>query len=106
MGKLKKEICLYKKNKNMGINRDSRHKRRATGGRMPIHKKKRAFEKGRQPANTKLADSRIRRIRVRGGNYKFRALRTNEGNYNWSSEGIARKTKILDVVYNSSNNEL
>ena len=28
----------------MGINRDSRHKRRSTGGRMPIHKKKRAFE--------------------------------------------------------------
>jgi small subunit ribosomal protein S8e len=27
----------------MGINRDSRHKRRLTGGRMPIHKKKRAF---------------------------------------------------------------
>ena len=24
----------------MGISRDSRHKRRATGGRMPIHKKK------------------------------------------------------------------
>lgn len=31
----------------MGISRDSRHKRRLTGGRMPIHKKKRAFEKGR-----------------------------------------------------------
>jgi len=31
----------------MGISRDSRHKRRATGGRMPVHKKKRAFEKGR-----------------------------------------------------------
>ena len=31
----------------MGISRDSRHKRRLTGGRMPVHKKKRAFEKGR-----------------------------------------------------------
>ena len=27
-------------------------------------------------------------IRVRGGNYKFRALRLNEGNFNWASEGI------------------
>jgi len=27
----------------MGISRDSRHKRRLTGGRMPVHKKKRAF---------------------------------------------------------------
>jgi small subunit ribosomal protein S8e len=61
----------------MGINRDSRHKRRLTGGRMPIHQKKRAFEKARPVANTKLVNdvSRVRRIRVRGGNYKFRALR-------------------------------
>ncbi len=61
-------------------------------------------------SNTKLTqekdDVRIRRIRVRGGNVKFRALRLNEGNFAWASEGIARKTKIVDVVYNASNNEL
>eukprot|EP00178_Gracilaria_changii_P026247 TRINITY_DN8074_c0_g1_i1.p1 TRINITY_DN8074_c0_g1~~TRINITY_DN8074_c0_g1_i1.p1 ORF type:complete len:105 (+),score=3.50 TRINITY_DN8074_c0_g1_i1:53-367(+) len=92
----------------MGISRDSRHKRRATGGRMPIHKKKRAFEKARPAANTKLTpnDRRIRHVRTRGGNSKFRALRLNEGNFAWGSEGIARKTKVLDVVYNASNNEL
>ena len=92
----------------MGISRDSRHKRRATGGRMPIHKKKRAFEKARPLANTKLVSdaARIRRVRVRGGNYKFRALRLKEGNYNWASEAVTRKTRILDVVYNASNNEL
>ena len=28
------------------------------------------------------------------------------GNYNWISEGITFKTKILDVVYNATNNEL
>jgi small subunit ribosomal protein S8e len=59
----------------MGISRDSRHKRRATGGRMPIHKKKRQFESGRVPANTKLGEKRIRRVRTMGGNAKFRALR-------------------------------
>jgi small subunit ribosomal protein S8e len=92
----------------MGINRDSRHKRRLTGGRMPIHKKKRAFEKARPLANTKLVNdlARIRRVRVRGGNYKFRALRLKEGNFNWSSEAVTRKTRIIDVVYNASNNEL
>ena len=31
----------------MGITRDKRHKKRLTGGRMPIHKKKRVFEMGR-----------------------------------------------------------
>jgi small subunit ribosomal protein S8e len=92
----------------MGINRDSRHKRRLTGGRMPIHKKKRAFEKARPVSNTKLVNDlpRIRRVRVRGGNYKFRALRLKEGNFNWASEAVTRKTRILDVVYNASNNEL
>lgn len=92
----------------MGINRDSRHKRRLTGGRMPIHKKKRAYEKARPVANTKLVSdaARIRRVRVRGGNYKFRALRLKEGNFNWASEAVTRKTRILNVVYNASNNEL
>lgn len=90
----------------MGISRDSRHKRRLTGGKMPIHQKKRAFEKGRQPAMTKLSEKRIRRIRVRGGNFKFRALRLDHGNFNWQSEAITRKAKVLDVIYNASNNEL
>ncbi len=91
----------------MGISRDSRHKRRLTGGRMPIHKKKRAYEKARPIANTKLSDKpRVRPIRVRGGNYKFRALRLKEGNFNWASEAVTKKARILDVVYNASNNEL
>ena len=90
----------------MGISRDSRHKRRATGGRMPIHKKKRLYEAGRPSANTRLGDKRIRPVRARGGNIKQRALRLNTGNFNWASEGIAAKTKILNVVYNASNNEL
>jgi len=90
----------------MGISRDSRHKRRLTGGRMPIHKKKRQYESGRPAANTKLGEKRIREIRTMGGNSKHRALRINTGNYNWASEGVAFKTKILNVVYNASNNEL
>lgn len=67
----------------MGISRDSRHKRRHTGGVMPIHQKKRAFEKGRPMASTKIGEKRIRKIRVRGGNSKFRALRLNAGNFVW-----------------------
>ncbi len=90
----------------MGINRDSRHKRRLTGGRMPVHQKKRAYELGRPMAHTKLGEKKIAKLRVRGGNYKFRALRLNTGNFNWQSEGVTIKTKILNVVYNASNNEL
>lgn len=28
------------------------------------------------------------------------------GNFAWASEGTTRKTRVIDVVYNSSNNEL
>ncbi|OWM81341.1 hypothetical protein CDL15_Pgr007379 [Punica granatum] len=83
------------------------HKRRATGGKKKAWRKKRKYELGRQPANTKLSSNKtVRRIRVRGGNVKWRALRLDTGNYSWGSEAVTRKTRILDVVYNASNNEL
>ncbi|PIA58122.1 hypothetical protein AQUCO_00500217v1 [Aquilegia coerulea] len=91
----------------MGISRDSIHKRRATGGKQKVWRKKRKYELGRQPANTKLSSNKtVRRIRVRGGNVKWRALRLDTGNFSWGSEAVTRKTRVLDVVYNASNNEL
>ena len=45
-------------------------------------------------------------MRTRGGNLKYRALRLDTGNFSWASEGTARKTRVIDVVYNASNNEL
>ncbi|CAK8535744.1 unnamed protein product [Lathyrus sativus] len=91
----------------MGISRDSMHKRRETGGKKKAWRKKRKYELGRQSANTKLSSNKtIRRIRVRGGNVKWRALRLDTGNFSWPSETVTRKTRLLDVVYNASNNEL
>ncbi|PHJ15160.1 ribosomal protein rps8 [Cystoisospora suis] len=90
----------------MGISRDRRHKHRRTGGRFPVHQKKRKFELGRPPAMTKLGAKRVRPVRCRGGNMKYRALRLDTGNYSWASQKVARKTRLLQVVYNASNNEL
>jgi small subunit ribosomal protein S8e len=90
----------------MSISRNSRHKRRATGGRMPVHKKKRKFEMGRTPASTKIGDRRIILVRGRGNNLKHRALKLDHGNFAWGSEAQSRKTRIIDVVYNATNNEL
>ncbi|CAN1810501.1 40S ribosomal protein S8, partial [Linum perenne] len=90
-----------------GISRDSLHKRRATGGKKKVWRKKRKYELGRQPANTKLSSNKtVRRVRVRGGNVKWRALRLDTGNFSWGSEARTCKTRLLDVVYNASNNEL
>mmetsp|Transcript_25875 Transcript_25875/g.55411 ORF Transcript_25875/g.55411 Transcript_25875/m.55411 type:complete len:211 (-) Transcript_25875:247-879(-) len=91
----------------MGISRDSTHKRRATGGRQRQWRKKRKYELGRIPAGTKISSNVcVRRLRVRGGNYKFRALRLDSGNFSWPTEATTRKTRVLDVSYNASNNEL
>lgn len=90
----------------MGISRDSRHKRAATGAKRAQFRKKRKFELGRQPANTKIGGKRIHTVRTRGGNKKFRALRIETGNFSWASEGVSRKTRIAGVVYHPSNNEL
>ncbi|CAO3659819.1 unnamed protein product [Rhizopus stolonifer] len=78
----------------MGISRDSRHKRSATGARRAQYRKKRKFELGRQFANTKLGSKRIHLVRVRGV---------------VTSLGVpkeSRKTRVLTVAYNASNNEL
>ncbi|EMC95067.1 hypothetical protein BAUCODRAFT_157578 [Baudoinia panamericana UAMH 10762] len=90
----------------MGISRDSRHKRSATGGKRAYYRKKRAFEKGRQAANTRIGNKRIHLVRTRGGNRKFRALRLDSGNFSWGSEGISRKVRVIVVAYHPSNNEL
>ena len=62
------------------------------------------------PASTKLVSSAatvsVRRIRVRGGHYKFRALRLEGGNFSWPSESVTKRTRVLDVMYNASSNEL
>lgn len=66
----------------------------------------RAFEKGRQPANTRIGSKRIHLVRTRGGNRKFRGLRLDSGNFAWGSEGITRKVRVIGVAFHPSNNEL
>uniref|UniRef100_A0A672I6R9 Small ribosomal subunit protein eS8 n=1 Tax=Salarias fasciatus TaxID=181472 RepID=A0A672I6R9_SALFA len=62
----------------MNLFLDNWHKRRKTGGKRKPYHKKRKYELGRPPANTKF----------------------------FVSSGCTRKTRIIDVVYNASNNEL
>merc|ERR1712060_326674 len=66
----------------------------------------RKFEMGRPMALCKVGTKRVRVVRCRGGNSKFRALRMGSGNYAWGSENCTKKVRILDVVYNATSNEL
>merc|ERR1712134_76617 len=97
---------FHKRAAVMGITRSSQHKRRLTGGKKTIPFKKRKHALGRPAAGTRIGPKRIRSVRCRGGNTKVRALRLDTGNFSWGSENCTRKTKIMDVVYNASNNEL
>merc|ERR1712025_556743 len=72
----------------------------------PQTRKKRKFESGRPASMTKLAPQRVHLVRTRGGNTKYRALRLDQGSFSWATEAISRKVRIIDVVYNASNNEL
>ncbi|XP_037583194.1 40S ribosomal protein S8-like [Cebus imitator] len=49
---------------------------------------------------------RIHTVRVRGGNKKYGILRPDVGCFSCGSECCTRKTGIIDVVCNASNNEL
>jgi len=90
----------------MGISRDKLHKRRATGGRRKVIRGKRKFELGRAPALTKIGEKRIHLVRTRGGHSKHRALRLNEGHFVWPGEAATKRSRILNVVYNATSNEL
>merc|ERR1711982_15974 len=61
---------------------------------------------GRMGTATKLGAKKVTLVKGRGGNLKHRALRIDHGNFSWGSESIAKKTRVIDVVYNATNNEL
>ena len=58
------------------------------------------------PTRFQIGAKRIHAVRTRGGNVKYRALRLESGNFSWGSECTTRKTRIIDCVYNCTNNEL
>lgn len=45
-----------------------------------------------------LAPKRIHKVRTRGGNIKYRALRLDSGNFSWGSEGEEQESSRLLVM--------
>ena len=65
-------------------------------GRMKNTQKNIAFEKAKASANIKISiDTRIRIIKTRGKNSKFKALRINTRKYNWRLKEFIWKPKKL-----------
>ncbi len=57
-----------------------RSKRKPTGGRYKKLKVRRKANMGNLPTMTKLGDTKLKKVRTRGGNEKIRILRTDKVN--------------------------
>merc|ERR1711918_191314 len=73
---------------------------------MPIHGEKEKFRNGQSPIHDQNRNKRVIFVKGRGGNIKTRALKNDHGNFSWGSEAISCKTRVMDTVYNATNNEL
>lgn len=77
--------------------------KKPTGGRRRLTRGKRKYEMGRDFIEPKLGESKIIRIRGRGGNQKLRLLSTNVANVTDPKTGRTTKAKILGVEENPAN---
>jgi len=79
--------------------------RKSTGGRYKPHHKKRRFELGRFPAETRIGERKLRIIRTRGGNIKQRLMASQFANLVESPGQKARLVKILTVKDNPASRD-
>lgn len=78
-------------------------KRKPSGGKKRSWRKKRRFEKGSFPAETKLSERKVRVTRVRGGEKKIRLLSDKTVNISDPATGKTTKTEIIRVLENPAN---
>ena len=77
--------------------------RRPSGARNVANRGKRKSELGRDPAETRVDEKRLRKIRTRGGNEKLRLATANKINLTDVKSGKTQVTDILGVIENDAN---
>ncbi len=80
-----------------------RSKRKVSGGRIRLHRKKRTFEIGREKQFTTIGEYKNAKIRTMGNNLKMRLVRTEMANVIDPKTKKTSRVKILTVVENSAN---
>ena len=78
-------------------------KRKPSGGRLRLSRKKRRFEIGRDAEYTYVGESRLEKLRTRGANVKVRMLKADYANVVDPSSKKTQKVKIITVKENSAN---
>ena len=77
--------------------------RSPSGARNVANRGKRKSELGRDPAETRVDEKRLRKIHTRGGNEKLRLATTNKINLTDVKSGKTQVTDILGVIENDAN---
>ncbi len=86
----------------MSVWHGDQHKRKDSGGRKTVNRKKRRYEKGFFPAETTLGKPKSRTVRKHGGNKKISLLAVKQANISGPS-GKTAKVEILRVIKNPAN---
>lgn len=82
-----------------------RSRRKLSGGLLRSYAKKKKREMGRYPAETQIGERKVKIVRTRGGNIKYRLLKDMYVNVLDQSTGTTTKYKILNVLENRANRE-
>ena len=77
--------------------------RSPSGARNVANRGKRKSEVCRDPAETRVDEKRLRKIRTRGGNEKLRLAAANKINLTDVKSGKSQITDILGVIENDAN---
>ena len=77
-----------------------RSRRSYTGKLLKPFRKKRKYELGRDQVETLIGERKIKKVRVRGGDYKIKVFRENFANVYVPSKGRVVKAEIKNVVEN------
>ncbi len=80
-----------------------RSTRKITGGRLRRHRKKRKREMGREQIEIKLGESKSKKIKARGNNYKIRLINAEYAEIVDPKTKKSEKVKILSVIENTAN---
>lgn len=80
-----------------------RSKRKPTGGRLTLSRKKRRYEIGKEPVHTFVGIEKRQVSRVRGANVKVRLLKAQFANVVDPANNKAQRAKIITVKESPSN---
>ena len=78
-------------------------RRKETGGRLKLARKKRRYELGREQNIPVLGEPRHKKVRVRGNNPRVRVLATNVANVTDPETNVTKKVEIKDILENPAN---